>query len=43
MNNLFEGKGSYEWPDGREYEGGWRRGKMDGTGIFKWSGNHIII
>ena len=29
MNNL-EGKGIYEWADGRSFNGDWKCNKMDG-------------
>lgn len=32
-NNLFEGYGTFTWPDEKKiYEGNWRQGKMHGRG-----------
>lgn len=41
-NNLFHGKGKYEWSDGRSYEGDWVEGKMEGDGEFSWKGNILV-
>ena len=31
---MKEGFGTFEWPDGRKYEGNWKQGKQDGRGIY---------
>lgn len=36
------GKGTYEWPDGRRYEGSWVNGKMHGVGTMHYSDGRII-
>ena len=36
QNNQRQGKGVYKWPDGREYEGNLKHGKMHGKGVYKW-------
>lgn len=36
-DDLFDGKGKYEWADGRVYDGSWKAGKMDGYGCFRWA------
>jgi hypothetical protein len=36
MNNNIEGKGLYQWADGRSFEGDWIDNKMEGEGVFKW-------
>jgi len=32
----MNGKGKYEWDDGREYDGDWKNNLMEGKGIFTW-------
>jgi hypothetical protein len=32
----MEGRGVFEWPDGRKYEGEYRDDKKEGKGIFYW-------
>jgi hypothetical protein len=32
----MEGKGEYEWPDGRKYVGTYMNDKKEGFGMFKW-------
>jgi len=27
------GQGTFEWPDGRKYTGGWQHGKQHGQGV----------
>ena len=34
MNNMFHGRGMYNWANGAFYEGEFRAGKMEGSG--KW-------
>jgi len=31
---MKHGEGTFTWADGRVYQGQWRAGKQDGTGIF---------
>ncbi len=44
-NNLKDGFGSYEWPDGTKYEGNFKEDRKDGFGIYyfyngdKYEGN----
>lgn len=39
--NLFHGKGRYEWCDGRVYEGDWAFGALNGNGKYSWpNGRH---
>lgn len=33
----MDGKGRYIWPDGRSYEGEYKRDKKEGYGIFSWA------
>ena len=32
----MDGKGSFVWKNGTDYNGGWKDGKMHGNGQFKW-------
>ena len=32
----MEGKGKFDWPDGRRYEGQYTDDKKEGHGIFTW-------
>jgi hypothetical protein len=32
----MDGKGSFEWPDGRKYKGEYYDDKKSGYGVFKW-------
>jgi hypothetical protein len=41
INDLKDGYGKFEWPDGRVYEGQFREGKMHGRGRFKDTFGHI--
>jgi len=34
--NKMDGKGTYEWNDGRSYTGDWKENMMHGFGIFKF-------
>ena len=36
MNNKFNGKGVFTWPDGRKYTGEYSNNLKDGYGIFEW-------
>jgi len=36
VNNKMEGKGVFNWPDGRKYEGSYIDDKKEGLGIFYW-------
>ena len=31
---MIHGKGSFEWPDGRKYTGGWEKDKPHGAGVY---------
>lgn len=45
MNNKKNGEGTYKWPDGKYYEGGWKDGLMHGRGVListDMSENHGI-
>ena len=33
---MMEGKGKFEWFDGRKFEGIWKEDKMNGKGIYIW-------
>ena len=37
----MEGKGTYKWADGKEYNGEWKNGNMHGIGIYKWADGRI--
>jgi peptide/nickel transport system permease protein len=37
FENKINGRGIYEWPDGRRYEGSWLNGKQHGVGIYHTS------
>ena len=37
----MDGKGKFEWPDGRFYEGEYKMDKKDGYGIFTWKDGRI--
>ena len=39
--NQMEGKGIYQWEDGRKFEGQWSAGEMEGYGIMKWPDGRI--
>jgi hypothetical protein len=32
----MDGKGIFEWPDGRTYDGEYENDKKHGMGLFKW-------
>ena len=32
----MNGKGVFEWPDGRKYEGEYKNDKKEGHGVFTW-------
>ena len=32
----MNGRGRYEWADGRSYEGDWMDGKKHGKGVYTW-------
>jgi len=34
---LIDGFGTYEWVDGRKYEGYWKGNLMHGQGVYTWS------
>ena len=34
MDDKKEGQGTFKWPDGRKYEGGWKNGKQHGKGTY---------
>jgi hypothetical protein len=34
--------GKIVWPSGEQYEGTWKRSKMDGTGLFKHSTGFLL-
>jgi len=33
---MKDGHGTYEWADGKRYEGNFKNGKLDGHGKYKW-------
>merc|ERR1712032_255157 len=35
--NIMDGNGVFEWPDGRTYDGEYKDDKKHGYGLFKWS------
>ena len=35
-DGKINGKGIYEWSDGRKYEGTWKNNNMHGAGIYTW-------
>jgi hypothetical protein len=37
-NDNFDGEGTYRWPDGVEYSGGWAANKKHGRGYFVYPG-----
>lgn len=41
QNDVFFGQGTYRWPDGTKYVGGWAANKKHGEGYFDY-GNGII-
>jgi hypothetical protein len=36
MNNVQDGEGVEEWPDGRRFKGNFANGKKDVSGEFFW-------
>jgi hypothetical protein len=34
FDDLKQGEGTFEWPDGRKYIGHWDKGKQHGKGIY---------
>lgn len=34
---MIDGFGTYEWADGRKYEGYWKQNLMHGRGVYKWT------
>ena len=34
---MKDGLGAMAWPNGQKYDGGWKAGKMDGEGVWRWS------
>ena len=37
----MQGKGKYEWPDVRIYEGEYQNDKKEGFGKFMWKDNRV--
>ena len=35
VNDIFQGKGKYTWPNGCCYDGFWRDNKMHGDGTYR--------
>lgn len=42
VNDMKEGKGIYNYPDGRKYEGEWKNNNMNGQGILYSATGEII-
>jgi len=40
-NDLFEGHGTYVWPNLNSYEGEFSRGNINGLGVFCWTDGRI--
>ena len=38
---MFNGKGTYKWPDGTFYEGDWKLNKFNGKGIYQFSNGAV--
>ena len=36
MDSFLQGRGKYEWADGRVYEGEWSKDEMNGSGVYTW-------
>lgn len=36
MDSYLQGRGTYEWVDGRKYEGEWAKDEMHGSGVYTW-------
>ena len=36
MESYLQGRGTYEWADGRKYEGEWVKDEMHGSGVYTW-------
>ena len=34
---MMEGTGTFQWPDGRKFEGQFVKDKKQGPGVFTWS------
>ena len=41
--NAQNGYSTYSWPDSTRFEGHWKNGVIDGTGIVYWSDNHYYV
>lgn len=37
----MDGQGVFTWPDGRRYEGGWRKGKQNGMSKYRTATGEI--
>lgn len=37
VRSIAEGQGSYRWPSGESFEGGWRAGMKHGRGVYRWA------
>ena len=42
VNGLKEGKGTYYWINGDKYEGDFKKGYLDGKGIFYYNDGRIL-
>jgi hypothetical protein len=36
VESYLQGRGTYEWVDGRKYEGEWLKDEMHGSGVYTW-------
>jgi len=36
VESYLQGRGTYEWADGRKYEGEWVKDEMHGSGVYTW-------
>ncbi len=40
--NQMNGYGIFKWPDGRKYQGDYKRDKKEGFGVFYWPDGRIF-
>lgn len=41
-DNVFHGKGKYQWGNKKQYVGDWLNGMMDGEGVFTWKDGRVF-
>ncbi len=39
----YHGTGKMTWPSGDQYDGSWKRSKMDGSGVFRQANGGFVL